>query len=115
MVKTNTTPQQFIAEATNKADDLSLKLLRITQIVKLAAFASESRRALESIERTAEHWPDMRKAIIDGCEGSATWTVLDDVCGSVLDYIAEELQELNGEFTETVHGLARAKKNGGEA
>ena len=112
MVKTDTTTQKLITEATNKADDLSLKLLRITKIVKLAAFASESRRALESIERTAEHWPDMRKAIIDGCEGSATWTMLDDVCGSVLDSVAEELQELNAEFTKTVHGLARAKTGG---
>jgi hypothetical protein len=110
-----TAMQKCITEATNKADDLSLKLLRITQIVKLAAFASEARRVLESIDRTATHSPDFRKTIEDGCEGSQTWAVLDDVCGSVLGCVADELEELNGEFTETVHGLARVKKNGGAA
>ena len=32
-------------EATSKADDLSMKLYGLTQVVKLAAFAAETRKA----------------------------------------------------------------------
>lgn len=68
---------------TTTADVLSLKLYHLTEIVKLAAFAAEYQRA--------------------EAEGDTS---------GVLYYVAEQLQEVNSEFTESVHGLARALKGG---
>ena len=72
--------------ATTTADVLSLKLYHLTEIVKLAAFATENQR--------------------EAAEGDTS---------GVLYYVAEQLQAVNSEFTETVHDLARARKNGGAA
>lgn len=70
---------------TTTADVLSLKLYNLTEIVKLAAFAAEYGRA--------------------GTEG--------DTAG-VLHYVADELQGVRRDFTETIYGLAAetAKKGG---
>lgn len=100
--------------AQRSADDLSLKLFQITEIVKLAAFAAESRRVLEGIRNVAHYRPEMQKVIEDSSKCPNTWTEMDDSTGNVLDYIARELEDINTAFVEAVYDLAE-KKNGGAA
>ena len=70
---------------TTTADVLSLKLYRLIEIVKLAAYATEN--GLPARE----------------CDTS-----------EVLHYVADELHGVNSDFTETVHSLARVMKGGAQ-
>jgi hypothetical protein len=111
--------ERMTSAATRKADDLSLKLFNLTEIVKLASFAAEARRVLESIKAGTAYNPDMQQ-VIDSCSACPhTWMEMDDSTGNVLDYIGRELGTINIGFTEAVYDLANGKagntdKIGGE-
>lgn len=70
-----------VTEASTEA--LAMKMYRLIEIVKLAAFATGS---------------GMNAKEADTSE--------------VLHYVADELQGVSCDFTETIYGLARAKKGG---
>ena len=100
---------------TTTADVLSLKLYNLTEIVKLAAFAAEARRTLSGIQDVMHYRPEMREAITNNVNSSANWSEMSDNTGDVLHYVANELQDVNSEFTGAVYALARAVKKGGAA
>jgi hypothetical protein len=114
------TPEETLADAaTSKADELSLKLNNLTEIVKLAAFASEARRTLEGIDSIMKHSPEMRAVVNASVDTSSNWKAMEDVTGNVLSYVAQELDAVNRDFTQTVYDLANAanatEKKGGAA
>ncbi|MDB5745095.1 MAG: hypothetical protein JWR68_3410 [Polaromonas sp.] len=122
MNTTTKTPsaQAFLVDAaTSRADDLSLKLYNLTEIVKLAAFASEARRTLKGIDSVMKHHPEMRADVTSSVDTSNNWLVMEDTTSTVLSYMARELEAVNSDFTQTMYDLANAAsataKNGGAA
>ncbi|MDO8774295.1 MAG: hypothetical protein Q7K57_37395 [Burkholderiaceae bacterium] len=106
--------ERMASAATRKADDLSLKLFNLTEIVKLASFAAEARRVLEGIKAGTAYNPDMQK-VIDNCSACPhTWMEMDDSTGNVLDFIGRELGAINIGFTEAVYDLANGKAGNAE-
>lgn len=103
---------QAAEDAKSKANALSMQMYHLIGIVKLAAFAAEARRTLEGIRELADYRPEIKQAIADHVSAMADWRERDDNSGEMLEYVARQLEEVNGEFTETVHGLAWAKKGG---
>lgn len=112
--------QALLADAaTNRADDLSLKLSNLTEIVKLAAFASEARRTLEGIDAMMKYSPEIRVAVSANVATPGNWKALEDASSNVLSHVARQLESINDDFTRTVYDLANAAsataKNGGTA
>ena len=100
--------------ARSKADTLSLQMYNLIGIVKLAAFAAEARRTLDAIRDLAHCRADVKQAIEDHVSAPSDWRERDDNAGEVLDYVARQLEEVNSEFTDAVHGLAWTIKTGGQ-
>ena len=96
--------------ATDKADDLSLQLNHLTELVKLAAFAAEARRVLSGIHDVANCQPELQKAIMKAVPASNTWQGMADTFGEVLSQVARQLDEVNANFTDCVVGLSRLKQ-----
>lgn len=111
--------QRIASAATRKADDLCLKLFNLTEIVKLAAFAAESRRVLNDIKNAAVYRPEMQKVIDDSSQCPHTWVEMNDSTGNVLDYVSRQLEDVSNGFLNTVYDLANGRdrgtgQNGGE-
>jgi hypothetical protein len=111
-----TQAQQCTADAaTSKANALSVQMHHLIGVVKLAAFAAEARRTLDRIREVADCYPHFKQTIADHVPAMGDWQEREDNAGEVLDYVARQMDEVRSEFTETVHDLARVKKNGGAA
>lgn len=91
---------------TDKADELSLKIYHLKNIVYLAAFAAESRRVLEGISEAAGMRPEMSKAIHGSVEYSNHWAGQKDAAGSVLEWVAEQMDEFNTDMTDSMYKMA---------
>ena len=70
-------------------------LHRLSNVVRLAAFACEAQRTLEGIESVLTHQPKAKKAVSKQVRASASWSEIDDVTGEVLLDVAEQLAALN--------------------
>lgn len=92
-------------EATSKADDLGMKLYGLTQVVKLAAFAAEARKALVSLDAAFEHRPKVRDDLHNHAH-LANWSEMPDASSDALQFIAQELEQANEEFTNLSYRLA---------
>ena len=115
MNRTIESKNERIADAaTDKADDLSFQLNRLTGLVKLAAFAVEARRVLSGIHEAANYRPELEKAVMNAVPASNSWLAMDDNVGEVLDYVAQQLEEVNTGFTDSVYSLSRLKKGGAQ-
>lgn len=101
--------------AIGKADELSLNLFNLTEIVKLAAFAAESRRVLNDITNSAAHLPEIAKFIENSSECAYTWEDMSDSTGNVLGYISMQLDIVNKGFLDTVYDLAQGTERKGGA
>ena len=103
------------------ADDLSFKLLNLTEIVKLAAFAAEARRTLTAINSLSCALPDMGDTVRQCVNSPRAWMDREDNAGQVLLYVADELESARQAFEESRDALALAAspspsaKNGGAA
>lgn len=100
---------------TLKADALSCKLFNLAEIVKLAAFAAESRRVLEGIENAANGRPEIEKFIDHSTPTPHNWIEMPDSTGNVLEQVAKELEAINNAFVSTVYKLARDADKSGRA
>lgn len=119
---TITNTETFIADAaTGDFNAISLKLQNLTEIIKMAAFAAEARRTLGEIQDVARLMPDFKTTLKDETSNPNAWSELEDNTADVLDYVARQLQEVNGQFTTNLYDLAdhtrgtlpEAGKNGG--
>ncbi len=104
------TKECIYRNAGRKGDELSLKLHNITEIVKLAAFAAESRRVLEGIENMCAYLPDVKTYVKNSSEGANTWLDMPDATGTVLQYLAKELETINEGFSKTVSDMAQGRE-----
>ena len=100
--------------ATDKADDLSLQLNRLTDLVKLAAFAVEARRVLGEIHEAKSRQPELDKANMKAVPASNSWLTMDDNAGEILSYVAVQLEKVNDGFTDNMYSLSRLKKGGAQ-
>jgi hypothetical protein len=106
--------QQRIAKvATAKADELSLKLHHLTKIVRLAAFAAESRRTLQGIENALTFRPEMQEVLAEVVPCINNWAEMEDAVGDVLCYAADQLEEVYSGFTEITAEVSERIKAGG--
>lgn len=101
--------QPRAAAAAARFDEISLTLHNLTEIVKLAAFAAEARRTLTEIDYTLQYRPEIKEVIRDSVLSAAQWSEMEDNTGDVLDYIARQLKQVNGDFNKNFHDLAPAK------
>lgn len=102
-----TNAQTFIADAAIEGcNTISLQLKNLTAIVKLAAFAAEARRTLSEIQDLARHLPDLKTTLKDEISNPNSWAGLEDNTSDVLDYVARQMEKINGEFTENLYCLA---------
>lgn len=106
-MKNSTNAQTFIADAAlMECNDISLKLYNLTQIVKMAAFAAEARRTLSEVQDLARCTPEFKTTLYDGTSNPNNWAELEDNTADVLDYVARQLEKVNGEFTANLYDLA---------
>ena len=112
--------QPSAAVDTARFDAISLTLCNITEIVKLAAFAAETRRTLEGIRNALHYREEMQEVIRGSVTNSSNWTEMEDPSGNVLDYVAVQLEQINDDLNKNFENLAPARpvisdaeKNGG--
>lgn len=99
--------ERIAGVATDKADDLSLRLNHLTGLVKLAAFAIEARRVLSGIHEAVSYRPELAQAIMAATSCSNSWRAMNDNSGEILSYVACQLEKVNTEFTDSVYSLSR--------
>ena len=108
MTRTIKNRNERIADAaTDKAEDLSLRLSHLTSLVKLAAFATEARRVLSGIHEAVSYRPELAQAIMAATPCSNSWRAMNDNSGEILSYVACQLGKVNTEFTDSVYSLSR--------
>ncbi|MEO6320112.1 MAG: hypothetical protein ABIR56_05580 [Polaromonas sp.] len=86
--------------AIDAAETDSLALYKLTNVIKLAAFACETRRTLEGINNALTHDKEARAAISKNVNAWRTWTEMDDVTGEVLQDVAMQLDALNAVMSQ---------------
>jgi len=86
-------PVLMAAHKAAEADSMALD--RLTNMVKLTAFACEARRTLEGIGNALTHHEKAKDAIGQSVDAWRNWTVLQDVTGEVLQDVAAQLSELS--------------------
>lgn len=91
----------------DEVDRLSLKMFRLQEIVKLAALASESARTLNEIRGAITFKPETQEYLSKNVRAMTSWQDREDSTGEVLAYVAEELDELNTQFTNLAYSKAR--------
>lgn len=92
---------------TDEVDRLSLKMFRLQEIVKLAALASESTRILNRIQDVIAFKPEAQEYLNKNVRAINSWQDREDSTGEVLAYVADELWELNQEFTDLACSKSR--------
>ena len=91
----------------------SLALYRLTNIIKLAAFAAESRRVLSGIDDALTYEPKAKEVLHNAINARMSWVDFDDVTGDVLQDVAMQLDMLNDAMSNRPFELDRQR--GGEA
>ena len=92
-------------EATDKADDMSMKAYGLASMLKLAAFAAEARKALVSLEAAFEHRPKVRDDLRAHAYLS-DWEMMPDASADALQFIAQEMAAAMEQSVDLVYGLA---------
>lgn len=98
--------RDYIAETELSADRLLARIYENTQVVKLAAFASEARRTLTAIEDTMVYRDEIREELRDNIVGMTEWAEMEDTAAEVLRYTADELRTAAAGLAGLVHDLA---------
>lgn len=79
---------------THTPTKLASRLFELQHMVKLAAFACESRRILTEIDAAAGYLPDLNERLSGHVSGRNQWTLHDDAAPQVLEYVAGQLELL---------------------
>jgi hypothetical protein len=81
------------------------RLFQLANIVKLAAFAAESRRALEGYSRVLGHFPDADTAVSNTVSHCSQWQEQEDVLGEVLTDVGHQIEALIDDIERQVMAL----------
>jgi hypothetical protein len=98
-----------IEAAKDTANNDSLALYQLTNIVKMAAFACEARRVLTGIYDSKE----TREQIKDCAPFMNSWHEFDDVTGEVLQDVAQQLEKLGDVINSRPYEMDKVLKTGG--
>ncbi|WP_394788773.1 hypothetical protein [Rhodoferax sp.] len=79
---------------THTPNKLASRLFELQHIVKLAAFACESRRILTEIDAAAGYLPTLEEQLSVHTSGRNQWALHDDAAPQVLEYVAQQLELL---------------------
>lgn len=105
----NNQPMNPDDHRTDRADALSMRMYHLQNVVHLASFAAETRRALEGIENAMHFRPEMQQAIGEHVKCVNSWMDRKDVAGDVLEWVAMQMDEVNNEMTEYMYEICRCK------
>ena len=94
------------------ADTDSMTLYRLTNLVKLAAFACEARRTLEGIHGALTYQPKAQEAISQQVTCSNNWIAFEDVTAHVLQDVALQMDALNEVISNRPKELQTLDKQG---
>ena len=94
-VQPGVTVQAVIEAARESCNADTLALYRLTNIIKLAAFAAESRRVLSGIDDALNNSPKASELLNKSIKARMSWSDFDDVTGDVLQDVAAQLNDLN--------------------
>ena len=92
-------------EATDKADDMGMKVYGLASMLKLAAFAAEARKALVSLEAAFEHRPKVRDDLHNHAYLS-DWQEMPDASADALQFIAQEMVAAMEQSVDLAYDLA---------
>jgi hypothetical protein len=87
------------------AETLSLKIYKASQVIKLAAFATESRRILRELESFLHFRPELKGEITEAVSHFHQWTMLDDVTSEALQNAERDIATATEEMLELVYKL----------
>lgn len=90
------------------ADELSLRMYHLGEILKLAAFAAESRRVLNGVDTALFCRPEIKKTLDGSIDSFSNWVEMEDSSGVVLENLARQVEQINSEFTQCVYDMALA-------
>ena len=99
--------------ASDAADTDSLALYKLTNLVKLAAFACEARRTLEGIDGALTYQPKAKEAISQQVSYSNNWSEFEDVTAHVLQDVALQMEALNEAISNRPFELQKLDKQAG--
>ena len=94
--------------ALRKADVLSLRMYHVAKTLELAAFAAEARRVLVEVDNALFCRPEIKQILGDSVAGFTEWKELEDSSGEVLRKLAQDVGQMNDEFTEACYDMANA-------
>ena len=75
-------------------DGVQRELLALENMVRLAAFATESRRILEGISAINRNFPEVSARIHQQVDCASNWAAHEDTSADVLSYVADRLASL---------------------
>ncbi len=88
--------RKALIEALREAADADgMALYHLTNIIKLAAFACESRRALEGITFVLREHPVADNDVKNTIPAVHEWDTMHAAAGEVLQHVATQMKELN--------------------
>lgn len=79
---------------TRKNDELIHRLVKISSLVHLCAFATEAQRTLHAIDAAAKMSPELNKLLDVYVDGRNEWTCHEDELGIVLRNVAWEVDDV---------------------
>lgn len=74
--------------------ELETELHSLENIVRLASFACEARRTLDSLDFVMQHDPAMRERVYQIVQAPAQWSCHDDITAHVLAHVADRMAKL---------------------
>ena len=92
--------------ARNRADELSGRLNGAFNLLRLAAFAAEARRTLDEIELALSYRDKVREDLRAHVSHMTNWQDMPDASAEALQFIAQMVEQTQGEFTELAYQLS---------
>jgi|GEM_PF-4683200 hypothetical protein len=109
------TPTQFKNTAMTQITDRLLsahtEIVAMTNIVKLAQFATEARRTLQGINDLGRIKPEVEAANSRHVEASHEWEMCPDVVGQVLGYAITRLERAEDELERARMAMTESAAN----
>lgn len=104
-----TLPDKLCDRYRDKADVLSLRLYHASNLAKLLAFASETRRHLVEMDELLTLSPEVERRLSRNLKTPGAWKSMEDVSALMLEFLADELASLNSEVSSSMYCLAKGE------
>lgn len=109
MAKVNSTESRTQDQKHNdEVDSLSIEMLYMQEVVKLAAMAAESKRTLRAVNESLAYMPEAKQQLEKEVHRMYAWEDRDENIGDVLTFVADRLTSLNGRLSELAYRKVNA-------